>query len=336
MNEAARHNLLKWYEQNAEGRELPWRMLPPGRRDAYVSWLAEVMLQQTQASRGVILHERFLKIFPTVDDLAKAEEDAVLKAWEGCGYYARARNLHRAAKIVAREGFPQSHADWLALPGVGPYIAAALASLVNGEDAAAVDGNIRRVLSRFYAEKEPSDAWLKHTAAHILLNGQAGAWNEALMDLGATICTPKNPSCDVCPLQAGCAAAKTARPSDFPAPKKAPKQREVQRVALVIGNAERATFVKNAAGRGKGLFALPSVEIRSDEAAALEELLQHFSVQTTPLFAGEVRHVMTGTTLLLRVYHTPAAGETAAESVALGKADQKALALLRRGPLFEA
>ncbi|MGI8748922.1 MAG: A/G-specific adenine glycosylase, partial [Deinococcus sp.] len=153
---ALRAALLGWWD--GESRELPWRAAgPEGRRDPYRVWVSEVLLQQTQLGRGRVYFERFLAAFPSVQELAAAPLDDVLKAWEGCGYYARARNLHRAALRVAEEGFPADYGGWLALPGVGPYTAAAIASLAHGERRAVLDGNVRRVLGRLDARLDPGD-----------------------------------------------------------------------------------------------------------------------------------------------------------------------------------
>ncbi|WP_045233651.1 adenine glycosylase, partial [Deinococcus pimensis] len=199
--EEARAALLDWFEPHA--RALPWRAAgADGRRDPYRVWVSEVLLQQTQAARGRVYFERFLRAFPTVRDLADAPQEAVLKAWEGCGYYARARNLHRAAKLVAERGFPTTYEGWREIPGVGPYTAAAVTSIAYGAAHAVADGNVRRVVSRLFAREEPTDRWVQEKADALLHSPEPGRWNEAVMDLGATVCVPRAPRCGECPLRA--------------------------------------------------------------------------------------------------------------------------------------
>lgn len=205
---ALRRVLLGWFAR--EARDLPWRRT----RDAYHIWLSEIMLQQTRVEAVIPYYERFLKAFPTVEDLAVASEDAVLKAWEGLGYYSRARNLHRAAKIIVRERggqWPESAAQWEQLPGIGPYTAGAIASIALCLAEPAVDGNVMRVLSRIFGVQESIDGpagkeriW--SIATDLLPRRQAGAFNQALMDLGARICIPRRPRCTLCPAARWCEA----------------------------------------------------------------------------------------------------------------------------------
>ena len=201
--------LLAWFSRHA--RDLPWRR----ERTSYRVWVAEVMLQQTRAETVVPYYERFLSRFPTVEALAGAPLEDVLKVWEGLGYYARARNLHAAARqvVATRSGrLPDTFAGLVALPGVGRYIGGAVASIAFGRDVAAVDGNARRVLCRAFGIREDVtrsgvQRKLEALANDLIPPGRAGAFNEALMELGATVCTPRSPRCDHCPL----AAAVTVR-----------------------------------------------------------------------------------------------------------------------------
>jgi A/G-specific adenine glycosylase len=200
--------LLAWYA--AHRRELPWRDHP----DPYAVWVSEVMLQQTRAETVNPYFERWMVRFPTIANLAAADQQAVLEAWEGLGYYGRARNLHRAARLVAEKHggeLPREVEGLRALPGIGRYTAGAIASLAFGADQPAVDGNVRRVLARLFDLRQPLDrgpgarkAW--ELAAEHLPKGQAGDYNQALMDLGATICAPRHPDCEHCPLNAHCQA----------------------------------------------------------------------------------------------------------------------------------
>ena len=187
MDATSRRKLLVWYRKNR--RDLPWRRT----RDPYAIWVSEIMLQQTRVAAVVSYYERFLRRFPDVGTLARARIDTVLTLWSGLGYYRRARHLHAAARILRRDGFPRTAADWRRLPGVGPYTAAAVASIAFGEPAAVVDGNVTRVLSRLHAldDGRPvgdlAQAWLSPRAP--------GDFNQAVMELGATVCTPRSPEC---------------------------------------------------------------------------------------------------------------------------------------------
>ena len=265
--EAVRSALLGWFA--ARGRDLPWRLTgEDGRRDPYRVWVAEVLLQQTQVVRGLVYYGRFLTAFPTVEALAHAPQEAVLKAWEGCGYYARARNLHRAAGVMVEQGVPQTYEGWLALPGVGPYTAAAVASLAYGERRAVLDGNVRRVLSRLYAVPLPTDLWAQQTADALLDPDRPGVWNEAVMDLGATVCVPKGPRCGECPLASRCLALASGEPGRYPAPKVRAEVKQVRGVALLIGTAERPYLEQRSGSLLGGLWGLP-VELVQAESAQL-------------------------------------------------------------------
>lgn len=218
--------LLGWFAQY--GRDLPWRRDP----DPYHVWLSEVILQQTRISQGTDYWHRFLEAFPTVHRLAAAPEQQVMRLWQGLGYYSRARNLHRAARMIAEAGtFPRTCAEILRLPGVGPYTAAAISSLCFGEQQAVVDGNVYRVLSRLFAIDTPIDTTpgqrlFRDLATAILPPGHAADWNQAMMDLGAMVCTPRSPRCADCPLQARCAARADATPEAFPVKQGKTRQRE--------------------------------------------------------------------------------------------------------------
>ncbi len=216
--------LIKWFEANA--RDLPWRR----RRTPYRVWLSEMMLQQTQVDTVIPYFKRFVARFPTVLALADAPLDEVLKLWEGLGYYARARNLHRAAQVVSHElggRFPRTVEGLLRLPGVGRYSAGAIASLAFGVDAPILDGNVARVLCRVYAiERDPREARTRAAlwslAGSLLPKGRAAQFNEALMELGATVCAPRAPKCDVCPIAALCEARRQGIQDRLPI-RRAPK-----------------------------------------------------------------------------------------------------------------
>ena len=216
--------LLAWFDR--EARDLPWRRT----KDPYCVYLAEIMMQQTRVDQGTPYYERFLERFPTLQSLAEAEEEAVLKQWEGLGYYTRARNLHRTARILMEQydgRFPEFAELLQLLPGIGKYTAGAVASIAFDQQAPVVDGNVKRVLSRLNAVTEPVDLpaveqtlW---AAAHALLPAKRpGDFNQGMMELGARICTPKSPTCAECPVQAHCEAY--ARNIQETLPKKTPKK----------------------------------------------------------------------------------------------------------------
>ncbi len=214
--EALQRTLRAWFETSA--RALPWR----SERTPYRIWVAEVMLQQTQADTVRRYYPRFLERFPTVQALAEAPLEAVLKQWEGLGYYSRARSLHRAAQeIVAHHGgkLPADPSALRALPGIGSYTAGAIASIAFGIPTPAVDGNVRRVIARLMGESQPGEAQITHIVQQLLPGEAPGTFNEALMELGATVCRPQAPHCTVCPWRDYCHAYATGNPTDYPAPR---------------------------------------------------------------------------------------------------------------------
>ena len=231
--------LLDWYDR--ERRQLPWRFALAERADAYQVWLSEVMLQQTTVKAVIPYYQKFLELWPDVQALANAELDDVLSAWAGLGYYSRARNLHRCAKVVVENyqgQFPDSEDELRKLPGVGPYTAAAIAAIAFDHAATPVDGNVERVVARLFAIKLPlpqSKPDLKRLAATLTPDKRPGDFAQALMDLGATICTPKRPSCLMCPLQSDCHAYAKGIAGDLPrktAKAKRPTRRGIAFLAL--------------------------------------------------------------------------------------------------------
>ena len=213
--------LLAWYDQNY--RRLPWRA-PPGAqpRNPYQVWLSEIMLQQTTVTAVIPYFERFTARWPTVDALADADRDQVLAAWAGLGYYARARNLHRCAQMAAGDlggRFPDTEDALQTLPGVGPYTAAAIAAIAFGRASVVVDGNVERVVARLFAVEDPlpgSKPELKRLAAGLTPSARSGDYAQAMMDLGATVCRPRAPSCGVCPLGGECAAKRLGLAGTLP------------------------------------------------------------------------------------------------------------------------
>lgn len=257
--------LLSWYDQNK--RDLPWR----GVRDPYRIWLSEIMLQQTQTETVKGYYARFLARFPTVEALAAAGEDEVLKLWEGLGYYSRARNLHAAAKAVAASGgtFPADAAGLRRLPGIGPYAANAIASIAYGEVAPALDGNQARVLSRLLAWEEPlkTPFDLLSPALELISKDRPGDYNQALMDLGATICLPKRPDCDSCPVRPWCVACREDAALDYPRRRAPVAKKRQDWTILLISCGGRTLVRRRPVGLLGGLYEFVALEGHPDRDA---------------------------------------------------------------------
>lgn len=230
VNRTAAKNLLLWYD--SFGRSLPWRE----EIDPYRIWISEILLQQTRVAQGLGYYNRFIQRFGTVESLAEASLDEVLLYWKGLGYYSRAKNLHKAAQKIVEEykgHFPESYKEILSLPGIGPYTASAISSICFGESRASIDGNLYRVLSRYYADSTDigSSRAFKHfstLALELMPKDRPGAFNQALMDIGSQICTPKSPKCGECPLAIGCVAYATGTMSEFPKKERKVKVKKLQ------------------------------------------------------------------------------------------------------------
>jgi A/G-specific adenine glycosylase len=210
--------LLRWFKKN--GRDLPWRKT----RDPYAIWVSEIMLQQTQVATVIPYYQKFLKSFPTVRRLARADLSEVLKVWEGLGYYSRARNLHWASQIVSNhfhKKIPGNLKDLLSLPGIGRYTAGAILSIAYNKEAPILDGNVKRVLSRLFALPDnprigKNEELLWQISESLIPKGRSNLFNQALMDLGSTICIPRDPLCHRCPLRHLCKAYLSGRPESYP------------------------------------------------------------------------------------------------------------------------
>jgi len=293
-----RERLLDWYD--AEGRELPWRV-KNGRAEPYRVWLSEIMLQQTTVATVRGYYARFLDRWPGVVELAAANLDDVLHAWQGLGYYARARNLHKCAREVAEAHggrFPGTEAGLRELPGIGTYTAAAIAAIAFDEATAPVDGNIVRVITRLRALDTPMpkvrDAVEAEVRA-IMPAARPGDFAQAMMDLGATLCTPRRPACPACPWSGDCAAEAAGRPQDFPV-RAARKAKPTRRgVVFWITDPAGAVLLRRRPEKGLlgGMMEVPSTEWREDTidpevAASLAPAGGEW--RTLP---GQVRHTFT-------------------------------------------
>ena len=294
--------ILQWFAQY--GRELPWR----GIVDAYGIWVSEIILQQTRIDQGTDYWLRFMERFPTVEDLAAATEDEVLRMWQGLGYYSRARNMHAAARqIVAQGAFPTTIEGLRTLKGVGDYTAAAVGSMAFGLPVAAVDGNVYRVLARHYGIDEPINTsrgkrTFEALAQELLPPDHASAFNQAMMDFGATWCTPRSPRCDECPVAETCEALRTSRVGQLPVKEKKLKVQERRLTYIYIRHGGMTALHRRPAGDiWQGLW-----EPLCIENANLPDL----GCPLTMVTSG-VKHVLTHRILLADFYlaqpqHRPA------------------------------
>ncbi|WP_338039120.1 A/G-specific adenine glycosylase [Maribacter litopenaei] len=275
--------ILTWYHKNK--RDLPWRDTV----DPYKIWLSEIILQQTRVAQGMPYYFKFIEAFPTVEDLAKAEEERVLKLWQGLGYYSRARNLHAAAKMVVDEfkgEFPKTYEGLLKLKGIGDYTASAISSICFNEAQAVVDGNVYRVLSRYFGVATPINStagikYFKSLAQEMLHSGNRRDYNQGIMEFGAMQCTPQNPDCTVCPLANGCMALEKGTVKELPVKiKKSKIKNRFFNYLVPIGydkGHNKITQLRQRKGRGiwQNLWEFPLLETESE--AGLGQIYNHFS-----------------------------------------------------------
>ena len=289
--------LLEWYDRHA--RDLPWRVPPGGAAaDPYSVWLSEIMLQQTTVAAVKAYFQRFTALWPTVHDLAAADDAQVMGEWAGLGYYARARNLLACARVVsAAGGFPTTREGLQALPGIGPYTAAAIAAIAYDQPETVVDGNVERVVTRLFAVTEPMPASkpaLRRLAATLTPQQRPGDFAQAMMDLGATICTPRSPACGICPLIDHCEARALGIAAELP--HRAPKPEKPTRTGIAwVGHADQQILVEQRPPKGLlgGTLAFPSTGWDgSDLPPPADADWQN---------SGEVRHVFTHFNLVLTV-----------------------------------
>ena len=308
--DALRAQLLAWYDAHA--RDLPWRVGPKAhaagvRADPYRVWLSEVMLQQTTVPHAAPYFLKFTARWPTVGALAAEDDGEVMAAWAGLGYYARARNLLACARAVAADHggvFPETEEGLRALPGLGPYTAAAVAAIAFDEPANVVDGNVERVMARLFAVETPlpdSKPDLKRLAAGLIRDHRPGDWAQALMDLGATVCRPKAPLCDRCPVASHCAALATGAPETYPRRTAKAERPHRHGVAYVLTRGDEVGLVRRPPwGLLGGMLALPTSDWR---AAAWTEAEARAAAPVPAGWrhVGEVEHGFTHFTLTLQL-----------------------------------
>ncbi len=321
-------SLLKWYQEAK--RDLPWRQT----RDPYAIWVSEVMLQQTQVATVIPYYKRWLQRFPTLQSLAEANEEEVLRYWSGLGYYKRARNLHRAAQQILWKYHGQIPADkeaLLRLPGVGEYTAGALLSLAFNQPVPLIDGNVERVLCRLYGrcgnpKRSPLRKELRQKAGKLVTLGPPAELNSALMELGATICTPRNPLCHSCPLQKHCQAFALNLQEQIPQTPASPKAQLFYRSAAVVYQEEAIAVVRIPLDQvWGGLWALPQVDLQPGEPPeegairAAQEWLD-LPVRVKGL-RGTLRHTITYRRILLFAFDCLPLGDRVAETLPKYEAD---------------
>ncbi len=302
--------LLDWYD--ACRRDLPWRAAPGETTDAYRVWLSEIMLQQTTVKAVAPFYAKFLKLWPGVEELAAADLEHVLQAWAGLGYYARARNLHACARVVTNRfsgRFPETEKELLSLPGVGPYTAAAIAAIAFGKQAAVMDGNVERVMARILALETPlpgAKPQLRAALESLAPASRPGDFAQAMMDLGATICTPRSPSCTRCPWNARCAGLASGLASVLPyrTPRKAKPTR--RGAAFFVERADGAILLRKRPAKGLlgGMTEVPGSEWTEAENCELNS--EGPIAATWERVPGLVRHTFTHFHLELAVYRARA------------------------------
>jgi A/G-specific adenine glycosylase len=302
---ALRRALVTWYGRHR--RDLPWRRT----RDPYRIWVSEVMLQQTTVKAVLPYYEAFLRRFPSLTALAEEPEEEVLAAWSGLGYYHRARNLHRGAQYVAERHagrFPHKLEAALAIPGVGLYTASAVLSIAHGEPLPVVDGNVRRVLARLLALRGPEyrrDGPYYNRAEELLDREQPGEWNQALMELGATVCLPRRPACGACPLLSRCQAHAEGRIDELPVGRGRRAPQDVTVAAALVERDGSFLLVRRAEGRLLGrMWEVPQTSLESHGLADLvRELDERHGLRVVPgALAVRAKHAITFRRITLEGY----------------------------------
>jgi A/G-specific adenine glycosylase len=315
QKEKIQKRLLAWFKKN--GRDLPWRKT----RDPYAIWVSEIMLQQTQVSTVIPYYQTFLKTFPTVRRLAKADLSKILSIWEGLGYYSRARNLHKASRVILDRfngKIPDALNDLVGLPGIGRYTAGAILSIAFNKEAPILDGNVKRVLSRLFAVsgnpvRGKTEDLLWNYSESLIPKGRAGSFNQALMDLGATICTPKDPQCARCPLHRLCKATASGNVERFPSRGIKRPIPSIKAVSAVIRKDGHVLLRQRPAkGLLGGLWEFPDWRVNHREDSELK-LLRFIKNELgirikTKEFLGSFKHTYSHFKLTLHVYLCQAAG----------------------------
>ena len=322
--------IIEWYYKNK--RSLPWRNCS----DPYKIWLSEIILQQTRVQQGLPYFNSFIEKYPTIELLAKASENEVLKLWQGLGYYSRARNMHATAKEITEKYngiFPNDYKKILSLKGVGPYTAAAICSFAYNLPYAVVDGNVIRVLSRFFGIQTPFDSnegkkVFEQLAQELLIEEKAGENNQAVMEFGALQCKPKSPNCKLCPLKDSCFAFNNKMIAELPKKAKKLKIRKRFFEFFIIQNEEKIFIQKREKGIWKGLYQFPLIEntVKKSEST-IEKSKEWYSLFTKPIkilkVSPTLKHQLTHQIIFARFWHIKSKTETISNSKSINKKELK-------------
>ena len=305
MQNNMQNNLINWYHQYH--RQFPWRET----ENPYFIWISEIMLQQTTTEAVIPYFNRFLTTFPTITDLATASLEDVYKLWEGLGYYRRAKHIHETAKIIVHQYngiFPNTHKEILALKGIGPYTAGAICSIAYHMPTPAIDGNVLRIISRQYLLKDniaetKTQKHITSIVAELLVGYDASAFNQGLMDLGATICRPLNPKCDQCPIQKTCLAYQNNQQKVLPINIKNIKHKELHYITGIITYQDQFLLFQNPPGLLENLYGFVQYECESPYRFQEEFENQYHLPLSIVSYIQDIKHVFTHRTWHMHIYH---------------------------------
>jgi len=297
--------LINWYNKNK--RDFPWRK----HEDAYAIWISEIMLQQTTTEAVIPYYNRFMKRFPHVEDLAEASLEEVYKLWEGLGYYRRAKHLHETAQMIVQKyqgKFPIEYRDVLSLKGIGPYTAGAICSIAYHQEVPAIDGNVLRIIARQYLIKDNialpiTQKKITEIVSKLIQGYDASSFNQGLMDLGATICRPKNPKCDICPIQASCLAYQNQQQMVLPILIKNIKHQELNYMTGIITYKDQFLLIQNPSGLLENLYGFIQYEIESPYSFIELFKENYHSDLSIVSYIQDVKHVFTHRKWHMHVYH---------------------------------
>lgn len=297
--------LIPWYIQFS--RNLPWRENPT----PYHVWLSEIVFQQTRIKQGLPYYEKILNQFPDIESLANASEDDLLRIWQGLGYYSRALNLHKAANKIVNEfngQFPDEYDKILSLPGVGPYTAAAIASIAFNKPIPVFDGNVRRIIGRIFCIKSPNTQKVLNQLDKVIRNYSPSQFNQSMMELGALVCKPKLPDCAHCPVKKYCCAYKKSRVAEFPAPKHKKAKKKLHLIYFQIFRNDKpgefAILKRDRSSIWKGLYEFPSITAPVSESVLNAFMMAFPSLQilSEPIFIRNCKHELTHKTIVANFY----------------------------------
>ncbi len=305
MQNNMQYNLIEWYKQNH--RDFPWRQ----NENPYYIWISEIMLQQTTTEAVIPYFQRFLEKFPTIEDLANASLEDVYKMWEGLGYYRRAKHIHETAQVIMEKYqgiFPTTYKDILALKGIGAYTAGAICSIAYHEPTPAIDGNVLRIIARVYALKDniallQTQKKIYQIVEELIQGYDASSFNQGLMDLGATICRPLNPKCEICPISQFCQAFKINQQRVLPINIKNIKHKELHYITGIITYKDQFMMIQNPAGLLENLYGFIQFECESPYRF-IEEFEDNYHQSLSIVsYIQDIKHVFTHRTWHMHVYH---------------------------------